>query len=235
MANNKLRYLAVLLLLLFSVAVYFWIQRYEFSNVNNKFISIVLLLCAIVFTLVYIFIRQAKLIRNILLSIIAMSAFAFLLVPLYNVFCDLADINGKVDLTVSAAPGVAVDLSRQVIVEFVVSHNKEMPWIFKPKHHSLTVHPGELTATAYYANNPTKATMFAQAVPSMTPAKASRYFKKVECFCFSRQKLGPGETAHLNLRFYLDPNLPKDVQRVTLAYTIFDVTNSAVTMENPHG
>lgn len=234
MVSNKRRIIAVIILLLCSMICAWWIEQHDFINVNNRFISVALLICVFAFCLIYLFIDTSKLIKNLILTIVAMCAFAFMLVPLYNVFCDVTGINGKMDLSVSSMPGVEIDTTRNVVVEFVVSHNKEMPWGFKPKHHELVVHPGELVTTAYYAKNPTKATMFAQAVPSMTPSKASRYFKKVECFCFSRQKLGPGEAAHLNLRFYLDPAVPKDVHRITLAYTIFDVTDAHDAQEFKH-
>jgi cytochrome c oxidase assembly protein subunit 11 len=158
--------------------------------------------------------------------IVIMAAFAFLLVPLYNVFCDVTGLNGKLDLSIAAATSKGIDSSREVTVEFVVNQNREMPWQFKPKHSSLTLHPGQLAATAYFAKNVTNKTMYAQAIPSISPSRASKFFKKVECFCFTNQKLGPGETAYLGLRFYLDPDLPKDIKRITLAYTIFDITET---------
>ena len=66
--------------------------------------------------------------------------------------------------------------------------------------------------------------MVGQAVPSVAPGKASRYFNKTECFCFTQQPLAAGETKDMPLRFIVDPNLPKDVSTLTLAYTVFDVT-----------
>lgn len=175
--------------------------------------------------LTWFILRKKKLLRIMLMVVLGMASFSFMLVPLYNVFCDVTGLNGKLDLSVAAATAQGVDLSRSVIVEFVVNNNAHMPWQFKPKNVMLKVHPGELAATAYYAHNPTKRTMYAQAIPSISPTRARKYFKKVECFCFNQQKLGPGESAHLNLQFYLDPNLPQDVERVTLAYTIFDITS----------
>lgn len=190
---------------------------------NNRFVIGVIILCIIIFILIFKFVTKQKLLRNLLLFIVAMSGFAFALVPLYNVFCDITGLNGKMDLSVTAATPRGVDMSRTITVEFVVNHNNEMPWQFKPKHQVLIVHPGELAATAYYAKNNTGKTMYAQAIPSISPSKVSKYFKKVECFCFSSQKLGPGESAYLGLRFYLDPDFPADVQRLTLAYTLFDI------------
>lgn len=234
MAKKRNTLVFLTFIMVCSAVSYWLIAQHQFINANNRFISFAILFCSAAFCLILLFMRQ-KLLRNLILSIVAMTAFAFVLVPIYNVFCDVTGLNGKMDLSINAAPGTAVDLSRKVIVEFVVSHNAKMPWVFKPKNHDVAVHPGELATTAYYAKNPTGHTMYAQAIPSISPSKASKYFKKVECFCFARQKLGPGETAHLNLRFYLSSNLPQDIHRVTLAYTIFDVTNEYKQEELTHG
>lgn len=212
-------------LLACGVATGIWIATYPDLTVNNRFVSYAILLCSVIFGLIVLYVKQNKLIRNLLLSIVGMAGFAFALVPLYNVFCDVTGLNGKMDLSLQAATSSGIDMSRQVTVEFVVINNNEMPWDFKPKHDALVVFPGELAATAYYAKNTTTKTMLAQAIPSISPSRVSKYFKKVECFCFTNQKLGPGQSAYLGLRFYLDPSFPKDVHRVTLAYTIFDVTN----------
>lgn len=192
---------------------------------NNRFVIYIVIVCVNIAALVYLYMTSQKLLRNLLLAILGMSAFAFLLVPLYNVFCDVTGLNGKVDLSVASPNNIQIDFTRKVVVEFVVSQNLQMPWDFRPKHHTIVVHPGELATTAYFAKNRSDHSMYAQAIPSITPAIARKYFKKVECFCFSKQKLGPGETAYLGLRFYLDPAIPKDISRVTLAYTIFDITN----------
>lgn len=197
---------------------------YPTITVNNRFVIYVVIACIDIALILYLCMRRQILLRNLLVGIIAMTAFAFLLVPLYDVFCAVTGLNGKIDLAIASADSVQIDFSRKVTVEFVVSHNQEMPWDFKPKHHTLEVHPGQLATTAYFAKNRTTHTMYAQAIPSITPSFVRKHFKKVECFCFTKQKLGPGETAYFGLRFYVDPAIPKDVQRITLAYTIFDIT-----------
>jgi cytochrome c oxidase assembly protein subunit 11 len=215
--------IALLIFTTISIAV---VHLYPNMAVNNRFVSYTLVLFIDVFFLILILIPKSTLIRNLSLVIVAMAAFAFMLVPLYNVFCDVTGLNGKLDLSVASVIPQGIDLSRSITVEFVVTQNRQMPWEFKPKHTSMVLHPGQLASTAYYAKNLTGKTMQAQAIPSISPSRVSKYFKKVECFCFTNQKLGPGETAYLGLRFYLDPDLPKDVQRITLAYTIFDITES---------
>ena len=235
MVKYGVKFWKLFTLIIFSVTALFAIACYPDMNVNNRFVSYALVFFVIIFCLIWMYVKQQILLRNLLLAIVSMGAFAFVLVPLYDVFCDATGLNGKLDLSVKAATPQGIDFSRNVTVEFVVNHNAEMPWEFKAKHHTLIVHPGELASTAYYAKNNTNKTMTAQAIPSISPSKVSKYFKKVECFCFSSQKLGPGQSAHLGLRFYLAPDFPKEVHRLTLAYTIFDVTKSNQKQENAHG
>lgn len=219
------RNIALCLIVIATILVCYVNATYPTITPNNRFVIYVVIFCIDIAVLLWLYLKHQKTLRNLLVGIVAMTAFAFLLVPLYNVFCQVTGLNGKVDLTIATAPDCDIDYSREITVEFVVSQNLNMPWDFKPKHHSLKLHPGQLATTAYFAKNTTTQTMFAQAIPSISPAHIRQYFKKTECFCFTKQKLGPGESAHLGLRFYLDPKLPKDVQRITLAYTIFDITN----------
>lgn len=180
-----------------------------------------------------------KTLKVCLLVTALMFGFAFALVPLYNVFCSVTGINGKIDISRPTYLGGeqaigAVD-DRVITVEFVVTQNEEMPWSFKPQHTTMKVRPGEIAKTGYFAHNPTKRTMTAQAIPSISPGRVSKYFKKVECFCFSSQTLSPGETENLALQYYLDPNIPKGIHRLTLSYTLFDVTNEPNVTNNAHG
>lgn len=218
-----------------SVVLYFFLFILPKElRANDRFIRYALLIIFYIFGVVYILVNIPKLYKTILLSIIFMTGFAFVSVPIYNTFCDVTGINGKIDLSLVAGTPEGIDKDREVTVEFVVNHNEQMPWLFKPQHTSLKVHPGAVAKTGYFAKNTTKRTMIAQAVPSIMPPQASKHFKKIECFCFSSQQLGPSEFANLPLRFYLDPKLPKDVKRVTLSYTIFDVTDDP-DLQKRHG
>jgi cytochrome c oxidase assembly protein subunit 11 len=193
---------------------------------NNAFVSYAIL-CLLALWWALRILLPVGLMKRIILLIVTMFAFAFMLVPLYNVFCNLTGLNGKVDLSVArAASDIPIDYSRQVVIEFDVNYNQHMPWQFRPQHKSLQVYPGQIARTAYYAYNPTKRSMEGQAIPSISPAEASKYFKKIECFCFNSQKLGAKERAHFAIQFFIDPSLPKEIKRITLAYTLFDITKS---------
>jgi cytochrome c oxidase assembly protein subunit 11 len=83
------------------------------------------------------------------------------------------------------------------------------------------VHPGEVTEVHYMARNRTAEMVSGQAVPSLAPGLAAKYFNKTECFCFTRQTLGPNEEKLMPLRFVVDPDLPEEVGTVSLSYTFF--------------
>lgn len=170
--------------------------------------------------------RNERSFARIALVALAMFGFGYLLVPLYDVFCEITGLNGKTGRVDEAAVAARYqpDMSRTVTVQFVANNNLGMPWEFGPVVASMQVHPGKVYATSFTARNPTPQDMVGQAVPSVAPGKASRYFNKTECFCFDQQALAAGETKDMPLRFIVDPNLPKDVHTLTLAYTVFDVT-----------
>ncbi|MCG6964899.1 MAG: cytochrome c oxidase assembly protein [Chromatiaceae bacterium] len=170
--------------------------------------------------------RNGRSFARVAMVAVAMFGFGYLLVPLYDVFCEITGLNGKTGRIDEAAVVARYepDVSRVITVQFVANNNVGMPWEFGPSVASLEVHPGQIYATSFTARNPTGHNMVAQAVPSVAPNKASRYFNKTECFCFNQQPLAAGESKDMPLRFIVDPKLPRDVRTLTLAYTIFDVT-----------
>lgn len=179
---------------------------------------------------------NSKVVKRLTVAAIAMFGFGFALVPLYDVFCDITGINGKTGrIELEAALGQKVDEDRLVTVEFLATVHSELPWEFKPMVRRITVHPGEVTEVNYYAENKTDELVTGQAVPSLAPGLAAKYFNKTECFCFTRQSLGPGEGKEMPLRFVVDPGLPDDVRTVSLSYTFYQAEAVAADKENTAG
>lgn len=163
------------------------------------------------------------LVRWLTLVVVGMFAFGFLLVPIYDVMCSAFGINGKT--SGSAWQGQSqVDNKREVRVQFVSSNAEGMSWSFGPESDEIVLHPGENRTMHFSAYNPTNKVMVAQAIPSVAPSRAAAFFHKTECFCFTQQVLQPGERIDMPVNFIVDPALPKDVRKLTLAYTLFDVT-----------
>ena len=166
-----------------------------------------------------------SLLAKLLAMAVAMFLFAiFVLPPLYDLFCEITGIGGRTGGQYEAVE-VKVDTSRQVRVQFVAAHNEQMPWEFYPMEHSVVVYPGESRAVNFFAHNTTGEDMIGQAIPSVLPNNAADYFHKTACFCFDNQPLAAGEQAELGLVFILDPDLPDNVNTVTLSYTLFDITD----------
>jgi cytochrome c oxidase assembly protein subunit 11 len=159
------------------------------------------------------------------LGLVALGAFGFgfALVPLYDVLCSLTGYADKRAL-VQAAKVVAQtpDETRSITIEFMTVVPTVGSWEFKPELHTMTVQPGKLYEANFYARNLTGRDTMAQAVPDIAPSKASAYFRKTECFCFTPQHFTVGEGRDMPVRFFIDPALPKYVDHITLAYTFYD-------------
>ncbi|MEH6567254.1 MAG: cytochrome c oxidase assembly protein [Halopseudomonas sp.] len=168
---------------------------------------------------------NARLVKRLLFTVAAMFAFGFALVPLYDVLCDVLGINGKTNTSAYQPSVEQIDESRTLRVQFLSTNADGMTWSFGPDADELTLHPGETREMLFHARNPTDHAMVAQAIPSVAPSKAAAYFHKTECFCFTQQVLQPGESVEMPVRFIVDPALPADVKHLTLAYTLFDVTD----------
>lgn len=148
--------------------------------------------------------------------------FSFALVPLYRIACE--KVFGIRLERGAADPGDAMASARSermVTVTFDGGVNSKLPWEFGPRQMSMQVRPGELYETTYFARNKSDRDIVGSATPSVAPARASKYFNKTECFCFTAQTLVAGETREMPVRFIVDPDLPEDVRTVTLSYTFF--------------
>ena len=157
---------------------------------------------------------------------VAMFAFVFVvMVPLYNVLCDALGINGKTSSEAYTAVVAQVDESRSIKWQFVAINNDGMPLAVSPDVTEMVLHPGAANDTLFFSANPTAQSMFAQAIPSVSPSRAAEYFHKTECFCFEQQPLDGESEAQMPLQFIVDQDLPADIKTITLSYTLFDVTS----------
>ncbi len=171
----------------------------------------------------------------LLAAAVMMFGFAYyVLVPMYNVLCSAFGLNGKPNLTQVAAAD-DVDMTRTVKVQFIATNNSQVPWKFYPKVRQVSLHPGENKRVAYFGENFSATAMTVQAIPSITPARAAKYLKKTECFCFRQQTLASHKHMDMPILFHLDPALPKDIKTITLSYTLFDTTSITHPLKRPQG
>ncbi len=165
-------------------------------------------------------------------------AFAFSLIPMYQVLCEITGIN-YTDFRTSIANAATMqsDEERWVTVQFDGTVNSGLPWQFKPGQRHMQVKLGELYETLYVATNTSRRSVVGQAVPSVAPTAAALYFNKTECFCFTEQMLEAGESRDMPVRFIVDPNLPRNLDEVTLSYVFFandSATERLTLATSPH-
>ena len=152
--------------------------------------------------------------------VVVMFGFGFLLVPFYDQICKatgLRDIDRPDEVT-----NTQVDPTRSVRLELDANASK-LPWRFRALTPIVNVHPGEVAQVVYEVENLSEHRVTGQAVPSYGPQLAGEYFRKLECFCFTKQALAPHEKREMPVVFVVDPKLPKDIATITLSYTFFEV------------
>ena len=171
---------------------------------------------------------------------LSMLALGFASKTLYDTFCKVTGYGGT---TRYAEDNLSEVLDRKVQVSFDANVNG-LPWDFVPEQQNMTVQIGQ-TGLAYYKvkNNSNKA-MVGTATFNVTPIKAAPFFIKTECFCFTEQRVEPGQEISMPVLYFVDPQLDederlKDVKDITLSYTFFEVENpteaQAISSVKPKG
>ena len=162
---------------------------------------------------------------KLLVVAVAMFGFGYALVPFYRAICDALGLNSVVKADTVA--NTQVDAGRLLTVEFDANLRSNLPWTFAPLEKSVRVHPGALTQVVFEVRNRSDRAVTGQAIPSFGPQLAGRYFKKLDCFCFTQQTLAPGEVRRMPVAFVIERDLPQDIGTVTLSYTFFEVEGKA--------
>ncbi|MGA1437438.1 MAG: cytochrome c oxidase assembly protein [Ilumatobacteraceae bacterium] len=184
--------------------------------------------------------ERARANRSMLLRLLGVAggafAFGFALVPLYDVLCEISGVGHPKELlrptSVTSGSAPIVEPDRRVMVEFVAELPTVGSWEFAPVVYEMAVQPGKLYEVDYVAHNLTGRDTVAQAIPNVAPGKATAFFRKTECFCFTPQHFAQNEERVMPVRFVVDPALPSHIDRVTLSYTFYDNSTRVAAIED---
>ena len=162
--------------------------------------------------------------------LVAMGGLVYASVPLYRLFCQVTGFGGTTR-TAEAPP--AQPGERIVTVRFNADVSRALPWSFRPAQREISVRVGELGLVYYVARNDSDVPITGNATFNVTPQKAGIYFNKVACFCFTEQRLMPGESVKMGVSFFIDPEIvddryQDDVKTITLSYTFFRAPEAEV-------
>jgi cytochrome c oxidase assembly protein subunit 11 len=162
--------------------------------------------------------------RSLLIMVAGSFAFGFALVPLYDVICEAAGI--RVNDTPSNAQVSDAGAGREVTLEFVSIVPDGSAFVLTPETREMTLQPGKLYEAKFLIRSNAAVPVVAQAVPSVAPATTAKYLQKTECFCFTPQEFAASEEREFTVRFIVAPDLPQEVDRMTLAYSMYTVPDA---------
>lgn len=166
--------------------------------------------------------------RNARLGVICALAFfgmvgvAYASVPLYRAFCQLTGFDGTVRKADAAPTKV---LSKTLLVRFD-TNVRDLPWTFTAEQKSQETKIGETKLAHFRVTNTSDKPITGRAVFNVVPEQAGPYFQKLQCFCFTDQTIGPGQTVDMPMLYFVDPKYAEDFEtrgkpEVTLSYTFF--------------
>jgi cytochrome c oxidase assembly protein subunit 11 len=156
---------------------------------------------------------------------LAMVALAFASVPLYRLFCQVTGFDGTTQRAATAPGPIA---GKEVSVRFDANVASSLPWKFVPERPHEIVTIGEREMAFYTAKNLSARAVTGTATFNVTPVQAGKYFSKIQCFCFTEQRLEPGQDVRMPVVFFVDPKILQDpdarqISEITLSYTFYPV------------
>ena len=174
---------------------------------------------------------QRKNTRTALMMVLIVAAMAGLAAAspvLYRTFCSLTGFGGT-PLRAERAPGA---VAGQVGVRFDANTSPGLPWRFEPEQMRVEIKPGAQTQVFYRAENLSGRDWTGQAAYNVSPDQVGKYFKKIQCFCFTEQTLKAGQKVDMPVVFFVDPAIKtdpdtKDLDEITLSYTFYPVETAA--------
>ncbi len=166
-----------------------------------------------------------------------MVGLSFASVPLYRLFCQVTGYGGTSQVA-EAAPGAVAE--RVIKVRFNADIGSGLPWYFKPVQREIALRVGEPGLATLRARNLSDIAVTGTSTFNVTPLKAGQYFNKVQCFCFTKQRLESGQELDMAVSFFVDPEILSDrnldeVTTITLSYTFFRAPSDVTTAALPAG
>ena len=154
-----------------------------------------------------------------------MVGLAYASVPLYRMFCQATGFGGT---TMRATKPASEVLDRTITVRFDGNVGPGLNWEFAAVEPVKVVRLGESAMGVYRVTNRSDRAVVGTATFNVTPDQAGGFFNKLECFCFTEQRLEPGQTVDMPVSFFVDPAMAKDtdgahIRYITLSYTFYPV------------
>ena len=181
---------------------------------------------------------EAKNRRTLLYALgmaLAMLGLGYAAVPLYDMFCRVTGFGGTTQRASEAQAAAAERIAagsgaRTFSMRFDSSIARGLPWEFRPVQVTDTVVIGQRDMAIFTARNNSDRPITGSATFNVEPEQAGRYFNKIQCFCFTRQTLQPGQEVRMPVIYFVDPAALEDpnmegVEQITLSYTFHEAVD----------
>jgi len=159
-----------------------------------------------------------------LLGALTMLALGFAAVPLYRLFCQVTGFGGTTQRVDEATASAVAVSGKTISIRFDANVERRLAWEFKPLQVTDTVSIGARDMAVFTARNLSDRPITGTATFNVEPEYVGKYFNKIQCFCFTEQRLEPGQEVRMPVIYYVDPKILDDpdaskVEQITLSYT----------------
>lgn len=149
-------------------------------------------------------------------------------VPLYRIFCQATGYGGTPHRVSEAQASTVKGVGATMSIRFDANIASNMSWEFRPDQITQSAKLGQRQMATFYARNLTARPITGTATFNIQPEAAARFFNKIQCFCFTHQRLMPGQEVHMPVIYYVDPAILSDAdskgtEQITLSYTFNEV------------
>lgn len=119
---------------------------------------------------------------------------------------------------------VFVNWAGAIRIRFEAEVKEGLPWKFWPVQETIPAKPGETLQAVYKAKNLSDKPITAKALHLDEPREAaSKYLETIQCFCFIRETLAPGEEKEFPLVLRVKQDVPSDLKEFRLAYEFYPI------------
>lgn len=153
-----------------------------------------------------------------------MFSFGYLMVPLYEKFCEATGIRNLLN-PADDISDLITDSPRDIRTEFITTSQGLVS--MRPNMSLANLKTGQTYSVIYTLKNLSSKPLVGQAIPSFSPARGGRWFKKIQCFCFEQLKMQPNETISAPVVFIIDSTIDKEIKTLSLAYTFFEIEGAS--------
>jgi hypothetical protein len=116
---------------------------------------------------------------------------------------------------------VVMDWAGAILVKLTAEVSPDLPWDFYPLQSEVRALPGETLTATYRVTNRSDRAITGKAKHFVLPEEYEDYFTSIQCFCFIRQTLDPGESQDLTLIFRVDYDVPDGVREFENKYVFY--------------